>query len=58
MQPIIQVTSMGQHSKPYVDDILALRSKIESEGIRFEDVRAYEAFDQILITVIGVWPFT
>jgi hypothetical protein len=42
MEPVIQIMSMGEKTKPYVEHIRALRKKIESEEVRFEDIRAID----------------
>lgn len=53
MRGTIQIQSSGRGAKPYVEALAGLRGKIEAAGVRIEDIRVYEAWDAVILTVIG-----
>ncbi|HWP59220.1 MAG TPA: hypothetical protein VNL14_15100 [Candidatus Acidoferrales bacterium] len=53
MKGTIQIKSSGRGARPYVEAVMGLRGKIESAGVRIEDIRAYEAWDAVILTIIG-----
>jgi hypothetical protein len=54
-RPTVQIISTGKIPENYRTTINNLRTKIESYGVRFEDVRRYEqdAIATIILSVIG-----